>query len=207
MAKTEEFGSEYAANQIARQRSPLRKLIKSFYVSRVVRQVNGPTIDLGCGAGQILERLPPGSLGIEVNPHLVNYLAERGFRVLPAVASGASFDLSQIKKNEFKNLVLSHVLEHFENANQVLGALLRDCNQLGVETVIIVVPGANGYRSDATHKTFVNLDYLHQHALDECEGFRLTEHSYFPLNSKFVGELFIYHELMLIYKSKNLKNE
>lgn len=207
MTKKEEFGSDYAANQIARQRSPLRKLIKSFYVSRVVRHVTGLTIDLGCGAGQILERLPPGSLGIEVNPHLVTYLAERGFRVLPAVASDTGFDLSQIKKNEFKNLVLSHVLEHFENANQVLGALLRDCSKLGIETVIIVVPGANGYRSDATHKTFVTMDYLRQYEMIDCEGFHLAEHSYFPINFKLIGELFIYHELMLIYKNKNIKNE
>ncbi|MBE0475129.1 methionine biosynthesis protein MetW [Rhodoferax sp.] len=202
MAPKEEFGSDYAANQIARQRNPLRKLIKSFYVSRVVRHVTGPTIDLGCGAGQILERLPPGSLGIEVNPYLVSYLAARGFRVLPAVASNTGFDLSQVKKNEFKNLVLSHVLEHFDNASQVLGALLRDCSKLGIETVIIVVPGANGYRSDATHKTFVTMDYLRQCAMMDCEGFCLAEHSYFPLDFKFIGELFIYHELMLVYKPK-----
>ena len=64
----EEFGRDYALTQIDRQRNPLRKLIKSFYVSRVLKHVNGPAIDLGCGAGQILERLPPGSMGIEVNP-------------------------------------------------------------------------------------------------------------------------------------------
>jgi len=207
MTKEEEFGSDYAANQIARQRNPLRKLIKSFYVSRVVRHVSGPTIDLGCGAGQILERLPAGSLGIEVNPHLVSYLVERGFKVLPAVASDAGFDLSQIKKNAFKSLVLSHVLEHFDNANQVLVALLRDCCQLGIETVIIVVPGANGYRSDATHKTFVTMEYLHQYSMTDCEGFHLAHHSYFPINFKFIGELFIYHELMLVYRNKKSKNE
>lgn len=206
MTQKEEFGREYAANQISRQRSSLRKLIKSFYVSRVMRHVNGPTIDLGCGAGQILERLPSGSLGIEVNPYLVAYLAERGFRVLPAVASETGFDLSQIKKNEFTSLVLSHVLEHFDNANQVLGALLRDCSQLGIETVVIVVPGASGYRSDATHKTFVTMDYLQQHLMIDCEDFQLIEHSYFPLDFKAIGELFIYHELMLIYNNKNLKN-
>lgn len=200
MALNEEFGKDYAANQIARQRNPFRKLIKSFYVSRVVRYVDGPAIDLGCGAGQILERLPQGSLGIEVNPYLVKYLAGRGFRVLPAVAAKSGFDLSQIEKNEFKSLVLSHVLEHFDNAHHVLQALLRDCGNLGIETVIIVVPGANGYRSDATHKTFVDMNYLRKNSMIVCEGFKLAEHSYFPLNIRFIGELFIYHELMLIYR-------
>lgn len=200
MTQGENFGRDYARRQIDRQCNPFRKLIKSFYVSRVLRHVKGSTIDLGCGAGQILERLPTGSLGIEVNPHLIEYLARRGLRAMPAAESQSGFNLKELRPNEFRTLVLSHVLEHFENAGQVLRNLLHDCADLGVSTVIIVVPGETGFRSDPTHKTFVNMDYLRSKQIFECEGFQLSHYSYFPGNLKFIGKLFVYHELMLVYR-------
>ena len=196
----EEFGFTYAESQIDRQRNPLRRLVKSFYVSRVLQFVHGLTIDLGCGAGQILERLPVGSLGIEVNPILVEDLAKRGLRVMPAAEGQDGFNLTALRPNEFGSLVLSHVLEHFNHADDVLRKLLRDCAELGVSTVIIVVPGDAGYRSDSTHKTFVNMAYLESHSLVNCEGFQISHSSYFPGNMQFIERLFVYHELMVVYK-------
>ena len=198
----EEFGREYARKQIDRQRNPLRRLIKSFYVSRVLKQINGRTIDVGCGAGQILERLPQGSIGIEINPYLVEGLTQRGLRVIPAVAAENGFDLTELNPNEFGTLVLSHVLEHFNNADQVLRNLLHDCADLGISTVIVVVPSETGFRSDSTHKTFVDLDYLQSHQLANCEGYQIAHYSYFPGNIKFVGKFFVYHELMLVYRTR-----
>lgn len=203
MTHEEEFGYDYACRQIARQRNPFRKLIKSFYVSRVLRHVKGPSIDLGCGAGQILEYLPEGSVGIEVNPYLVEDLTQRGFQVLSAAESEAGFNLRALSQNKFGTLVLSHVLEHFGNADQVLRGLLQECASLGVSTVIIVIPGATGYRSDPTHKTFVNMDYLQSHELVDCEGFKIAHYSYFPGNLKFIEDFFIYHELMVVYQKSN----
>ena len=49
-----EFGSAYAAEQLRRSRHPLRRLIKKFYLDRVLGEVGDrPTIDFGCGAGQL----------------------------------------------------------------------------------------------------------------------------------------------------------
>lgn len=197
----EEFGREYARKQTDRQRNPFRRLIKSLYVSRVLKHVTGPAVDLGCGAGQILERLPKGSIGVEVNPHLVESLTQRGLHVIPAVPAQDGFNLMGLKPNEFDSLVLSHVLEHFNNAGQVLRKLLRDCDHLGISTVIIVVPSETGFRSDSTHKTFVDLNYLQTHQLVDCEGYRIAHYSYFPLNFKFIGKLFVYHELMIVYRT------
>lgn len=197
----EEFGLAYAKSQIERQRNPWRKLIKSFYVSRVLKHVSGPAIDLGCGAGQILERLPPGSMGIEVNPYLVEDLKQRGLNVLPAQEGQGSFNLAALKPNEFGTLVLSHVLEHFPDADQVLRSLLHDCFVLGISKVIIVVPCETGFRSDSTHKTFIDLNYLQAQGMAECEGFRISHHAYFPGNYRFIGKFFIYHELMVIYSA------
>lgn len=200
MAQDEEFGRDYAGCQIDRRQNPFRRLIKSFYVSRVLRNVNGLAIDLGCGAGQILERLPKGSVGIEVNPYLVEDLTRRGFSVIPAAKSEGGFNLQGLKPNEFGTLVLSHVLEHFDNADQVLRSLLHDCAELGILTVIIVVPGETGYRSDPTHKTFIDMDYLRAHEVVDCDGFQISHYSYFPGNIQFIGKLFIYHELMVVYR-------
>lgn len=200
MADAQEFGYDYAQKQMDRQQNPLRKLVKSFYVSRVLRHVQGPSLDLGCGAGQILARLPPGSAGMEVNPYLVADLRQRGFEVMPVTESGFGLSLAGVAKNRFTTLVLSHVLEHFDHADQVLRQLLQDCAQLGISNVVIVVPGQTGYRSDPTHKTFVTMAYLESHQLRACEGFKLAHHSYFPGNIKLIEKFFIYHELLLVYK-------
>lgn len=197
----DEFGRAYARSQIERQQNRFRKLIKSFYVARILHHVDGPTIDLGCGAGQILERLPTGSLGIEVNPYLLEYLTQRGLRVIPAVESQGGLNLGKLHPNEFGTLVLSHVLEHFDNADQVLRRLLHDCAELGISTVIIVVPGKVGFRSDPTHKTFVDMDYLWSHEMTICEGFQISHYSYFPGNLRLIGELFVYSELMVVYRN------
>lgn len=201
MQQEEEFGRNYAIIQIARQQNPVRKLIKSFYVSRVLKHVSGPSVDLGCGAGQILERLPAGSVGIELNPFLLESLNQRGLRAIPAVESPDRLNLSGLKPNQYRTLILSHVLEHFENADQVLRSLLHDCKQLCISKVIVVVPGETGYKSDLTHKTLVNLNYLKVHNLMSCEGFKMIHSSYFPGDAKFIGKLFVYHELMVVYQN------
>lgn len=195
-----EFGREYARAQINRQKSAFRQAIKSFYVSRILRHVDSPSIDYGCGAGQILERLPKGSIGVEINPHLVENLLERGLRVIQANPERNRFNLDGIQKNEFRTLILSHVLEHFENADKVLRQLLIDCKDIGISKLIVVVPGKVGFSSDATHKTFVDLDYLEAKGMFDCEGYRVSHYSYFPGNFRFIGDYFIYHELMFIYR-------
>lgn len=201
MQQNEEYGRAYAQEQIRRQRNPFRQLIKYFYVSRILRHIAGPTIDLGCGAGQILERLPSGSIGIEINPFLIDDLKQRGLRVIPATESDGVLNLKEVTPHEFKNLVLSHVLEHFNNADQVLRNLLRDCASLGIKTVIIVVPGKAGFDSDPTHKTFIDIDYIRRRSMIECEGFRIFHHSYFPGNIRLIGKYFVYYELMIVYHS------
>ena len=194
-----EFGHEYAAAQLARRENRLRRFVKSFYVARVLRHAQGRTVDVGCGAGPILERLPAGSVGIEVNPVLVSELRARGLDVRTATPDGSRIDLSAVASERFQTLVLSHVLEHFEAAHQVLRRLLADAAALGVQNVIIIVPGWAGYESDATHKTFVTMEYLRRSGVLACEGFRLREHSYFPGNAEWIGRHFVYHELMLVY--------
>lgn len=200
MGDDTEFGYGYASSQISRSRHPLRKLIKQFYVERVVRNVTGKTIDLGCGAGQILSKLPHGSLGIEINPYLVKLLNDQGLNVQVALESDIGFNLSKVEQGVYKTLVLSHVLEHFHDAEVVLKKLLKDCSDLGIVKVIIVVPTIAGYRSDSTHKTFIDTNFLKINSLTAYGKFRLTNLSYFPWNSAIFQNLFTYHEMMLIFE-------
>ncbi len=200
MSTHSDFGADYAAEQLARQRSPLRRLIKARYVQRVLRHVQGPTIDVGCGAGQILEKLPAGSVGLEVNPYLIASLRERGLNVRQIDATGDRINLAGIVSGQYRTLVLSHVLEHFVHAEAVLQRLLQDCAILGLDTVIVVVPGLAGYQSDATHRTFVHPDWLSQHDLQRQGQFALAEQDWFPVNAAWPGRYFAYHELHLVYR-------
>lgn len=198
---TAEFGQAYALKQINRQRHPVRKIFKYFYVSRVLKHVKGLTVDLGCGAGQILKCLPPGSIGIEDNPYLIEHLTQQGLPVISA-AEHKGFDLSALQPHKFTTLVLSHVLEHFAEAHQILSKLLQDCARLEISRVIVVVPGMAGFNSDPTHKTFIDWEYLCSHNMLEHEGYTIAHRSYFPGNAQFLGKLFTYHEMMIIYDRK-----
>ena len=66
MSRASEFDQRYAAEQLRRSRHPLRRLIKKFYLDQVLREATGATIDFGCGAGQLLERLPGRMVNAEL---------------------------------------------------------------------------------------------------------------------------------------------
>jgi SAM-dependent methyltransferase len=194
-----EFDQSYADEQLRRARHPLRRLIKRFYLGNILREVKGATIDFGCGAGQLLRRLPQGSIGLEINPCLVQALRSEGLHVELYDAGNDDFGLSPIAAGRYNTLVMAHVLEHFAEAAEILRKLLRSCKRIGVGRVIVVVPGAKGYRSDRTHKTFVSRRYVEEKRLRVCEGYSLTTARYFPLNLESVGEVFVFHELVLVY--------
>jgi len=194
-----EFDRSYAAEQLRRSKHPLRRIIKRFYLDNVLRDVHGPTIDFGCGAGQLLARLPAGSVGIEINPHLVEHLRGEGMNVVAYDAVADNFALNGFRENHYQTLVISHVLEHFESAADVMHALWRACWRLGIETIVVVVPGPKGYASDATHKTFVTELLIEQENLRSCEGFELVRCGYFPVDRKEIGKFFTFHELKLVY--------
>ena len=202
VSEISEFGSAYAAEQLRRSRHPLRRLIKKFYLDHVLRELRGPTIDFGCGAGQLLARLPADSVGLEVNPHLVQTLQQTGMNARLYDAYSDDFSLSQLEVGRYESFTISHVLEHFDDTAAVMRKLWRACARLGVTTVVAVVPGAKGYAYDSTHKTFVTQAWLRQNGLCECESFVLDKADYFPIDAEAVGNWFVFHELHLVYRRK-----
>jgi len=194
-----EFDSEYAKEQIRRSQQPLRRFIKGFYLKNMLRQIDGPTIDFGCGAGQLLKRLPKGSEGLEVNPFLITELQKSGLTVHRANANLEDFELLPFRDNFFRTLIIAHVLEHLPDPSAALKVLFAACQRIGVRRVVIVVPGAKGFKSDHTHKTFINHAYVTENIPSKCSGFNRSNLSYFPGPWEFIGEYYVFHEMMVVY--------
>ena len=194
-----EYDIAYAARQLNRSRNVFRRLIKGFYLRNLLKDVQGAAIDFGCGAGQLLEKLPAGSIGLEVNPELVRILKSQGLSVQQYDPEHDQLRFNDLPGGPYKTFIMSHVLEHFENAEKGLATILRSCRRIGVKRVIIVVPGKKGFAFDKTHRSFVTRDYLTSRNMQEHEGYRITRMSFFPLDIESVGTFFTFHELKIIY--------
>ena len=193
-----EFDTGYAEEQLRRGRHPLRRLIKRLYIRNILREVSGPSVDFGCGAGQLLSQLPGGSIGLEINPFLVESLRKQGLNVVHYDADRDRFSLAGLAEDRYSTFIMAHVLEHFSDAAAVLRTLLHSCRRLAVQRFILVLPGWKGYRSDPTHKTFVDRTYLLREGLLSCEGYRLKHTRYFPIDHQGVGNYFVFHELIVV---------
>lgn len=195
-----EFDQAYAAEQLRRSRHPARRFVKQFYLRNICRELlAGPCIDFGCGAGQLLERLPLGSAGLEVNPHLIEFLKNNGLTVYQARGELSDFELTEFPANHFRTLVIAHVLEHLPDPIAALNILCSACRRIGIKRIVVVVPGAKGFASDYTHQTFVNRQYLKTH-LTRLDGeFILSKLTYFPGPWEWIGRYFVFHEMMVVF--------
>lgn len=193
------FDKSYASEQLRRSTHPIRKIIKRIYLENILTDIRGATLDIGCGAGQLLERLPEGSLGLEVNPHLVSALTDMGMSVMHYDLEADDFGLTPIPVARFETIVLSHVLEHFSDAATVMKKLFRAAGRLGVSRFIIVLPGEKGFASDETHRTFIDRNYILDNDLESVDGYVLTKHRDFPFPKAWCGKFYKYQELKLVY--------
>jgi SAM-dependent methyltransferase len=192
------FDEAYAAEQLRRSRHPLRRLIKAAYLRNMLGYLSGPTVDFGCGAGQLLARLPIGSVGIEVNPVLVQRLVGQGLEVFRAHGDYRDFDLANLPPRRFECLVIAHVLEHLDDPARALAALMAACQRFGIWRVLMVVPGSKGFMSDTTHRTLIDEAWLADHPLPADCGFTPSTVAYFPGPRQF-GPLFTYHEMLVTF--------
>lgn len=196
----QEFDAHYAARQLARRASPLRRWVKAAYLSSTLREIDGATLDFGCGAGQLLERLPEGSTGLEVNPVLVDDLRSRGMDVRLYDASSDNFSFFGLEAGRYRTFVASHVLEHFADAATVLRRIAAGCERLGVDRLVVVLPGWKGFLSDDTHRTFVDAAYVAKNGLLTLGSFRLAHRRSFPVDQEWAGRLFIYSETLFVWR-------
>jgi SAM-dependent methyltransferase len=195
---TEEFDQHYTDYQT--NRSALRKWVRRAYLRSAARQVQGRTLDFGCGVGELLEKLPAGSKGLEYNLATVAYCKQLGLDVEAYDGFIDDWSLSVLPPGErFESMVISHVLEHLDAPVQVLNRLLKAGQRLGIRRVLVIVPGQAGFKIDATHVTFVDRNMLCGAEVLADTGFVVDAAHYFPGNISGIGDWFPHHELQVVY--------
>jgi SAM-dependent methyltransferase len=194
---TPEFGAAYTTYQT--QRSTLRKLVRQFFLRHAASFCRGRVLDFGCGVGELLRRLPAGSRGLEVNPFTVRHCQENGLDVELYDPAADKYRLAQARHGEFQTLVVSHVLEHLPDPQRVLRALLATCRERAIGRLVMIVPGAAGFASDPTHKTFITAAYLRTHGFFDEPHAKLTHIGYFPINCRRLGDYLRHHEMTAVF--------
>lgn len=191
---TADFDARYTQYQL--RRSGLRKAVRSLYLRSALHQLRGPTLDFGCGIGELLERLPAGSKGVEYNPASVAHCRDRSLPVQWYDGQADGWSLSGLPADwRFQSMVISHVLEHLEAPMEALRGLLQAAGRRGVTRVLVIVPGQAGFRIDATHRTFVDRQMLRS---AEGGDWRAASQRYFPGNWRRLGDHFAHHELQVL---------
>src|SRR3954451_8706600 len=81
----------------------------------------GKTLDVGCGIGRNLVSLPPGSVGVDHNPHSVSKAKARGCEAY-VPEEFFSVESRENEGPEFDSILLGHVLEHLtpEQSGEIL---------------------------------------------------------------------------------------
>jgi 2-polyprenyl-3-methyl-5-hydroxy-6-metoxy-1,4-benzoquinol methylase len=152
----------------------------------------GRVLDVGCGLGRNLAQLGPDSVGVDHNAESIRIAKERGLTAYTVEEFTASTDA---RHGEYDSLLFAHVLEHMDR-DAALGLVRGYLPYLKPGgRVCMITPQEKGYRSDATHVEYVDMDGLRSLASDA----ELTvERGYsFPLPRPF-GRVFTYNEFVLV---------
>ena len=193
-----EYGADYTAYQL--RRSWLRRLIRRVYLHRARHFLEGPTLDFGCGIGELLELLPSGSIGLEYNEATVELCRRKGLDVRCYDGESDDWSLTPLGVADgLRSMVISHVLEHLDQPMSVLSSLMRAARRIGIERVLVIVPGPAGFKIDPTHRTPVDLAMLAQPLANGSSGFSLSHAGYFPIDWRPMGNWFPHHELQALF--------
>lgn len=199
------YDETYTHYQLDRGRA--RKFVRRLYLDSAVRKLRGSTVDFGCGVGELLQRLPAGSVGLEINPVSVDHCRAQGLDARVYDGEADNWALGILDRGQgLQSLVISHVLEHLTQPMDKLNRLLRACDRLGVARVLVIVPGRRGYASDDTHRTFVDLAMLSDPEVVAGTGFSVAASQYFPGNLRVLGDVFPHHELQVSYRAAVIRS-
>jgi SAM-dependent methyltransferase len=186
-------GPEYAARleQLSGARWKRWLDVQAPYRWNLRRLRLGRTLEVGCGVGRNLAHLPPGSVGIDPNPHAVEGACRRGCTALLPEAFRASAHAAL----PFDALLCAHVLEHMDGseARELLAGhvgFLRPAAR-----VVLVTPQEAGFRSDPTHVRFLDFDSLR--VLLEGAGCDLLRAYSFPF-PRAAGRIFPHNEFVVV---------
>jgi len=200
-APAEEIYSEDYFNYL-HNRSSIRKAVRTVYLNDIRKYCIGKTIDFGCGVGELLKILPEGSIGFEVNKVVVEFCKKNGLNVNLYIPAEDNYDFRMIEPGQYQTFTMNHVLEHLEQSSNAITKIFESCHRLGIIRIVFTVPGHKGYKSDATHETFINMDYLNKTGVCDNEYYQLKMNKYFPVNSESFSKIFTHNELRLVFDKR-----
>lgn len=200
-APAEEIYSEDYFNYL-HNRSSLRKRVRTVYLNDIKKYCIGKTIDFGCGVGELLKILPQDSVGFEVNKVVVEFCKKNGLNVNLYIPEDDDYNFRMIGTGQYKTFTMNHVLEHLQQSFNVINKIFESCDRLGIIRIVFTVPGHKGYKSDATHQTFINMDYLANTGVFDNKFYQLKVNKYFPVNSESFSKLFTHNELRLVFDKR-----
>ena len=107
---------------------------KDWELIQTLIEDNKKVLDIGCGAGELINKLEINKLsdarGIEVNGNLVRSALSLGISV---VQGDAERDLSQYSNESFDYVILSQSLQAMYNPKKVLLEMLRIGNKVRIK--------------------------------------------------------------------------
>lgn len=111
------------------------------FAAGIIHRAKGKTLDIGCGAGAMLEDLRRAgcdACGIELNPDEAALAREKGFTV-----HCGSLDDARFPGGTFDTVVMNHVLEHIASPAATLAEIRRILKPGGA--VMIQSPNSGSY--------------------------------------------------------------
>jgi 2-polyprenyl-3-methyl-5-hydroxy-6-metoxy-1,4-benzoquinol methylase len=189
--------SDYTQRLARLETSGIKRLLptQAPYRWNLKRLGLGRVLDVGCGIGRNLLNCGPDSVGVDHNETSVLTCQERG---LTAYTPNGLAEAPDCGPGSFDSLLCAHVLEHLDEAlgNSVLEQYLPLVKPGG--SVVLITPQEAGYKTDATHVRFVDLEGLRAHA--EKVGLTIERTYSFPF-SRAVGKVFPYNEFILVART------
>lgn len=182
-------------------RSWLRRFVRKIFLKNQASLVKEKAIDFGCGIGELLDYLPSGSMGLEVNQSAVNFCQSINRDVMYYDLAD-NYCFSSIPKDTYSTFIISHVLEHLDHPEVVFRDIVKHLPDKGIERVIVIVPGQKGFNYDSTHKTFIDGSFFEEHDLVDLPNYKLISQRWFPLNVEWLGNYFTHHEQIMIFDKK-----
>ena len=157
----------------------------------------GFVLDVGCGIGRNLAHLDGHGVGVDHNTHSV---AEARARGLEAYTVDEFASTQRSRPGSFDSLLCAHVLEHMpmDEARTLLLDHLPLVKPSG--RLVIIVPQAAGFRSDASHVQY--LDRSRLATLTEPLPIDLERIFSFPFPA-WVGRVFRYNETVAVYRVRD----
>jgi SAM-dependent methyltransferase len=161
-----------------KSRSQLGWLYRKFWLyPTLCRNLNGRTLDIGCGIGDFLNYRKE-TVGVDINPLLVEWCRNRGFEVSLLDSNRLPF-----ANASFESSLLDNVLEHILDPTPLLVEIRRVLKYRG--RLIVGIPGRRGYASDPDHKVFYDTENLI--SILAKENFVVQQFFYMPFKANYLS--------------------